>query len=247
MSKTMPTLFWQEKDPGDALEHIKCAATGSDAQIFLHGVCGIFALALHEEFNYTVTVYAEPVEEDYEPISDRIIHIYCQHEDKYIDVRGITTDKTAFLDEFADFTSSRAEWDDVIEHFPITDLTDMVNAMMAAEEFNKYMADAKTLIAKYRDGYSIKEEDKALVTPIGIRASRAEKKKQLEEKYVGKRIRLIRMAVESDSPYNKAPYIREPGEEGFCVGVDDGPHLLMRWDCGSSLRLLPDVDEFEVI
>ena len=88
--------------------------------------------------------------------------------------------------------------------------------------------------------------DKSLVNPISIRVSRAEQKKLLEEKYVGKRIRLIRMA-ESDSPYGKAPYIREPGEEGFCYGVDDGPHLLMRWDCGSSLRLLPDVDEFEVI
>lgn len=54
----------------------------------------------------------------------------------------------------------------------------------------------------------------------------------------GMRIRLIHM----DDP--KAP---PKGTEGTVIDVDDIGSVLMKWDNGSSLNLLPGKDEFEVV
>lgn len=53
------TLFWtcEGEEPCEALEKIDLG-DGMDASIFLHGVCGIFALALHETFGYGLWVVA---------------------------------------------------------------------------------------------------------------------------------------------------------------------------------------------
>lgn len=53
-----------------------------------------------------------------------------------------------------------------------------------------------------------------------------------------KRIRLIRM---SD------PYPLPAGSEGKIIGTDALGDLLVDWDCGSSLKLIAGVDEWEVI
>lgn len=54
----------------------------------------------------------------------------------------------------------------------------------------------------------------------------------------GMRIRLVHM----DDP--QAP---PDDTEGTVVGVDDIGSVLMKWDNGSSLSLLPGKDEFELI
>lgn len=54
----------------------------------------------------------------------------------------------------------------------------------------------------------------------------------------GMRIRLIRM---DDM---QAPPI---GMEGTVLGVDDIGNILMEWDNGSGLNLVPEEDDFEVI
>ena len=56
---------------------------------------------------------------------------------------------------------------------------------------------------------------------------------------VGTRITLISM----DDPYSKLVY----GDEGTVVGVDDAGQIMMKWDKGSSLSLIPGVDSFSVI
>jgi hypothetical protein len=38
-----------------------------------------------------------------------------------------------------------------------------------------------------------------------------------------------------------------PGTEGTVVDADDIGNVLMRWDNGSGLNLIPDKDEFEII
>ena len=54
----------------------------------------------------------------------------------------------------------------------------------------------------------------------------------------GMRIRLIHMDDSQAPP---------AGTEGTVVDVDDIGNVLMRWDNGSSLNLIPDEDEFEII
>ena len=55
----------------------------------------------------------------------------------------------------------------------------------------------------------------------------------------GTRVRLASMADESHPV--------EPGTCGTVQAVDDAGQLLMQWDNGQSLSLLPGVDSFEVL
>ena len=54
----------------------------------------------------------------------------------------------------------------------------------------------------------------------------------------GMRIRLINMDDLQAPP---------AGTEGTVVGVDDIGNVLMRWDNGSGLNLIPGEDEFEIL
>lgn len=54
----------------------------------------------------------------------------------------------------------------------------------------------------------------------------------------GMRIRLISMDDGQAPP---------PGTEGTVVDVDDIGNILMRWDNGSSLNLIPGEDEYEIM
>ena len=61
----------------------------------------------------------------------------------------------------------------------------------------------------------------------------------LKKRFVtGTRIKLIRM----DDP--QAP---PSGTEGTVIDVDDIGSVLMRWDNGSGLNLIPGEDEFEIL
>ncbi len=53
------------------------------------------------------------------------------------------------------------------------------------------------------------------------------------------RVRLIRM----EDPYTNL----KKGDEGTIQGEDGSGHVLVKWDNGSSLSLLPDIDEYEVL
>lgn len=55
----------------------------------------------------------------------------------------------------------------------------------------------------------------------------------------GTRIRLHSM----EDPYAPIP----PGTEGVVQAVDDAGQLVMKWDNGRSLSLIPDEDNFSVI
>lgn len=56
---------------------------------------------------------------------------------------------------------------------------------------------------------------------------------------IGKRIRLIKMDDEyTDLTENSL---------GTVSGVDDMGHILVKWDNGSTLSIIPEVDEFEVV
>ena len=53
----------------------------------------------------------------------------------------------------------------------------------------------------------------------------------------GTRVELIHM----DDPWSNLV----PGDQGTVVGVDDAGQIMMRWDNGSSLSLIPGEDSFK--
>ena len=65
-----------------------------------------------------------------------------------------------------------------------------------------------------------------------------EKVAALRERYKGKRIKLLSMDDEQAPPV---------GTLGTCWDVDDMGNLLMDWDSGGSLNLLPGVDSFQIV
>ena len=60
-----------------------------------------------------------------------------------------------------------------------------------------------------------------------------------KESYEGKRIELIEM------PEDPRPV--EPGTLGTCEMVDGLGQLIMKWDSGSTLSLIPGVDKFKLV
>lgn len=62
---------------------------------------------------------------------------------------------------------------------------------------------------------------------------------KIKETYTGKRIRLKHMPGDPDPI--------ESGAEGLVEAVDDAGSLMVKWDNGRSLNLIPGIDQFEVI
>jgi hypothetical protein len=59
------------------------------------------------------------------------------------------------------------------------------------------------------------------------------------EELKGKRVRLVRM----EDPYTNL----KKGDLGTITGVDGLNQILVKWDNGSTLSLIPDVDEYEIL
>lgn len=148
--KTSGNLFWRYPDPCAELDKIDIGYMGYNASIFLHGVCGFFALALNEAFGYDIVVTAEE-NIDGTPWDERVIHIYCCEGGAFIDIRGITEDEDSFLDEFSDFMSRH---DEFFEVSPET-LQDVLCNAMRKEEYDAFYQAAKKLVEQYRDEYQV--------------------------------------------------------------------------------------------
>lgn len=61
----------------------------------------------------------------------------------------------------------------------------------------------------------------------------------MKSKLSGSRIKLIRM----EDPYTDL----KNGDEGQIVGEDDFGHILVKWDNGSTLNIIKDVDEYTIL
>jgi len=93
-------LRYEEKID-DALE-ATILPYGRSAEIFLHGYCDIFALALHQAFGYKMEQMADSAE------PDTLVHAYCVSHNAagnkvFIDVRGVTGSEGALFGPFEDF------------------------------------------------------------------------------------------------------------------------------------------------
>ncbi len=69
-------------------------------RIFLHGVCGVFALALHDRLGYPISAFHWR-DEDPGDLWAGLEHFFCIAPDRvYVDVRGATGDFQAFCMDF---------------------------------------------------------------------------------------------------------------------------------------------------
>lgn len=120
-----------------------------DATIFLHGVCGVFALALHHLLGYPIEVLLDDSEGE---MWARLVHLYCpvevREQQGYADVRGITTSWDGFLAEFADLSET---W----EHQKVDpdELREQLLAEMDNEAFCEFYGIAAALIREENWAY----------------------------------------------------------------------------------------------
>lgn len=136
------------------LEKIK-TKIGMSAIDCLHGLCTVFAYALHKEFGYEIYSIYDEYDGD-----EVIVHAYCAvpngEETVYVDVRGYTTDFVLFMDEFNDS-------DDTTENYcktlKIRNDTLLAEEAMEdtdiKEEDRPILSAAKEIIRNYENYYKI--------------------------------------------------------------------------------------------
>lgn len=145
------TLFWNEISPSVILSGMPI---GRDerAIYFLHGVCGVFAIALYDLFGYQIEVAAEEnvVGSSWE---DRLVHVYCRDDNQnLVDVRGVIDDEDLFLEDFEDFFDPRhGEFFEL----PASDLRSFLNSCMSSEDLDWLYAAATKLIHDNIQGYKV--------------------------------------------------------------------------------------------
>lgn len=147
---THETGFYLEDDPEEALESMPLndgmPNTGMD--LYLHGHCTCFAIALHELFGYDLFFF---IDSEDEKSIDNIIHAYCKKNGEYIDVRGITKDKTACFSAFEDFFT-----DPVVIKTTVEELRKNACKIAGKTTAEKYIGLAREFILSHKDFYEIK-------------------------------------------------------------------------------------------
>lgn len=153
---------WKNRDHGDMqhlLRSVPSIMNGKAVMVyasdFLHGVCGIFALALHDQFGYPINALQWIDDEDDIPpdsVWDGLVHIYCPvrifDQDGWADVRGITTNWAEFCKEFDDPNAMRVYADVNPAELRADLLKDM-----DAQSFETYYAKAIGLIKAWCQAY----------------------------------------------------------------------------------------------
>lgn len=108
---TLRSGFWLY-GPGSMEEQMKHFSVSNgfeilDTTIYLHGECGVFALALHDRLGYPIEAL---LDDSNGTVWNRLVHLYCPvkvlGQQGFADVRGITTDWNEFLKEYAELSDS---------------------------------------------------------------------------------------------------------------------------------------------
>jgi len=155
------------KDPSEVMLSVSVDTEHDvDAYSYLHGICGVFALALADTFGYKIKFLRDSEEAGLV----NLIHVFCMVEDgltppQYIDARGITCDKELFLGEFEDFFDQP-----IIEDVDRKELEAMMVYEMGQEGYPFFLDCAKKLIdrfpAYYRPRNLILSSDGKLIGEI---------------------------------------------------------------------------------
>lgn len=156
-----PTGPWAE-NPDDTclvLDRYAFSAPSDDfmmeMNVYLHGMCTVFAIALHDIYGYPVSVMLDDEEGSKDAPDQHLIHAYCTANRDgapvFIDVRGTTGDAKTFKDEFSDFFDTEPV---VVDGFPVERLKEWVRNDIG-ETSGEYLAIAKDFIRTHPDWYAV--------------------------------------------------------------------------------------------
>lgn len=142
-NQTGETGFYLENDPEEALEAIELEKNGplKNMSVYLHGICACFALALNRALNYELLYFTDSEEP---PTPNNAVHVFCKHNDSFVDVRGITTDITACLSPFEDFFT-----EPVIIETTAQEIQQETESVMGKSDMEKYIKLAEAFIRKH--------------------------------------------------------------------------------------------------
>ena len=130
--------------------------TRHTADEYLHGMCGMFAIALADRFKYSLYAICDH-REDGDKANDQPLHFFAvDSSNRYIDVRGIMTDKKQLYDPFEDFihgepfvaSSGNQEIRNIINN----------NPNMTYDKFTAWYTAAQELIIQYPVNYYLPPE-----------------------------------------------------------------------------------------
>ena len=115
-----------------------------NAHLFLHGICHVFAYALHLKYGYQILELKNE--------TGSMVHWCCISKYKgkkvYIDVRGITSDYNEFIDEFQPDIGER----------PIQNI--ITNLNNYEDEWDaEQLVFANEIISKYKHYYLFNQDD----------------------------------------------------------------------------------------
>ena len=163
--ETATGLYLTSDDPSEELEKIIVKPDTANsyypevsADWFLHGVCGIFALALHKRFGYAIR-YLNGLDEDVdegEAPEEFLLHIYCVTDDGlFVDVRGITEDEDKLIDPFLDLCDKNnvSGYD-----YDADECEKTIKDDMSSEEYDTLYSVANSIIDLHPDWYSITDK-----------------------------------------------------------------------------------------
>ena len=112
-----------------------------DADIFLHGACQLFALALHKKFGYDAYKLETP--------DNSFAHCFCKYNYKginfFIDVRGITSNINDVILEFTSNTNYN------IDNYTLADEKILEDSELEGLKFADY------IIKKYSKFYDVNQ------------------------------------------------------------------------------------------
>ena len=148
MEKKCVGLFPYGRKEEKVLETIRFLDHTMDATAFVHGICGIFALALNNKFGYPI-YYIETTEEDDGYEYEQLVHIFCMKDNMYIDIRGMTTEEDSFFVEFNDFLDSGSRILDTSQEECLL----FVKESMSEEEYDIFLRAAESIIDEHMDWY----------------------------------------------------------------------------------------------
>lgn len=142
-----PTGFYEKFKTTDGIEtaleneFIDVNGRREPLQIYLHGLCGVFAIALNRKFGYRMLELAD--EENGE-----CFHVCCADGNEFVDVRGRTENERTLLEPFEDFFTAA-----VYETADPERYGRYCREMMGDAAFDAFLDAARTFIDLHRNYY----------------------------------------------------------------------------------------------
>ena len=147
---------------------------------------------------------------------------------------------SAFIEEAINYTAQAMKECGLTEEIINMRTIALESYARAKEICESYIVRCNEISAEYDDDYLIESSNISGNMDFAYLVEEVDSKKELEQKYLGKIIKVISM-VNSDSSIDDSRY---NGKEGIVKFIDDAGQLHGTW---GGLAVIPEVDKFEIV